>query len=212
MPLENISYLRYLQPYHPSGATLSQENWDARVIVEAIKGDNFKGYANVNIGVKRYSIDYANRLNAIEWFADMVKKDTAFKGNYTLCPIPDSTCTVKAGRCSKVQVLAERLAASIPNLSIWDGLRFIREMPKSRTTGMRDEATLFKALRVTSSPPDEFIILLDDVCTTGAHARAAARILQDRGVKNICAMSVARTMLLPDEKVYGYRSDPLVAE
>jgi hypothetical protein len=210
MLLQNISYLRYRRYDPTSEHKWSQEHWDARAIVEAIKNEPYKGYAAVSIGNKWRTIDYANRAVAIEWFIDRVKKQTNFldPGGYAICPIPDRSCTVKNGRPSKVMELAIPLAQAFPNLAIWDGLRFTREMPSSRATGMRDENVIFGALTMIGTPPDKYILILDDVCTTGSHARAAARILKKAGVTNkIRAISVARTMSQPNEKVFGFRSD-----
>ena len=67
-------------------------------------------------------------------------------------------------------------------------------MPKSSETNHRDEqelyeATVFNVKNLLSA----HMIVLDDVCTTGAHARAAARRLTEQDSDSLSAMSVART-------------------
>lgn len=208
MSLNNISYCRYLAKRDGSW---TQEQWQARDIVRSIKGEAFGGHVDLVIGGKNRTLDQAHSELAFYWFAETVEKQTKFEGTagYALCPIPDRLCTATCGRSSKTMKIAEALASRLPKLKVWDGLRFTREMASTRSTNMRDPEKIFQALTLISRIPDKYIILLDDVCTTGAHARAAARIIRKNGNQHVCAMSVARTMLDSDEKVFGFRSDPL---
>ena len=206
--LDHFSYCRFLTSTEQTWTT---DHWRARDIVRAIKGETFGGYVELKIKNTWHTIDAAHPQVAYDWFADRVAAETSFdsKTTFYLCPIPDSECTVSAARPSKTMRLAEILVARIPALEIWDGIRFRRKMPKSRESNMRNEAVLFEALHSRSHIPSGCIILLDDVCTTGAHARAAARTLKRGGAGTVCSMSVARTMLDPNEQVFGLRVDAL---
>ena len=206
--LENISYCRFLTKID---RTWSQDQWRARDIVQAVKGKSFDGYVYLTVRGANRLLDKDNPEVAFEWFVEQVQTTTHFssKLKHYICPIPDSKCTVLSGRPSKTMRLANALVGVLPQLGIWDSLRFYQEMPKSSEVNMRDEEALFQALRTLSKPPKGRIILLDDVCTTGAHARAAARELTRVGATNIVSMSVARTMLNPEETVFGRRIDVL---
>jgi len=203
MSLANISYCRYLaditKPWR-------QEHYDVAKIVRAIKGEPFKGYADFRIGKVSQRLDPEHRQVAVDWFVDRVTTETKFSnGDHLLCPIPDSQSTRSSTCPPRTLTLAQALSKRLPALKIWDHLRFRTPMPRR----VRDEELLFENLVCTAPVPLGYIILLDDVCTSGAHARAAQRRLRSHNASDMCAMSVARTMLDPSEEVFGYRSDPL---
>jgi hypothetical protein len=203
MSLDNISYCRYLtdisQDWRP-------EHWRVWNLVQAIKGHECNGYAFLEVGGVRKRVDSKNPQVAIDWFADRVVSETKFgSGNYILCPIPGSQCTPTSTDITRTVVLAESLSKRLPQLKVWPNLKFKKPMQRK----IRDEEVLFNNLVCTASVPSGYIILLDDVCTTGAHARAAQRRLQGTKGNQMCAMSVARTMLNRDEDVFGFRLDHL---
>ena len=143
---------------------------------------------------------------ATDWFLECVVDETDFDdGLYSLVPIPDRNKTPTATHLARTFILAQKLRDRLPDqFDIWDHLRFRRPMPEKT----RDEEALYANMICTSDkPPAGYVILFDDVCTTGAHARAARRRLIELGAKDFCAMSVARTMLQPDEDVFGFRSE-----
>jgi hypothetical protein len=102
-------------------------------------------------------------------------------------------------------LLAQSLRKRLPNLKVWPHLKFKKPMARK----VRDEDVLFENMVYTERVPPGYLILLDDVCTTGAHARAAQRRLRESGAKDMCAMSVTRTILSPETGLFGYRSDAL---
>jgi hypothetical protein len=206
MSLSNVSYCRYL-----TKGPWSQDKHNAYNIVRAIKGDSFNGYADLKIGSVWKRLTSESPQIAFEWFAENVKSQTKFakETTYYLCPIPDSQCTSGCGRPPKTIALAQALVSRLPQLVIWDSLRFSKVMPKSSLTNMRNEEVIFQALRCPSPIPDGHIILLDDVCTSGSHAKASARRLGQAGADSVSAMSVARTTQNSADALFGFRSDPL---
>jgi hypothetical protein len=202
MSLDNISYCRYLaditKPWR-------QEHYNVAKIVRAIKEEPFKGYAEFKIGKVWKRLDPDHRQVAVDWFVEQVAGQTEFTGPNFLCPIPDSQSTIASAHPPRTLALARSLSQRLPQLTVWDHLRFKKPMARK----IRDEELLFENLVCTADAPAGYIILLDDVCTSGAHARAAQRRWLERGAKDMCAMSVARTMLDPNEKVLGYRLDRL---
>jgi hypothetical protein len=200
----NISYCRYKTT--AGGWTPAQ--CISQGVVKAIKGQAFNGYRDITVAGITRRLEPGNRDLAIDWFVERVMDETEFDdGLYSLVPIPDRDKTPKSTDPPRTSILAQKLAARIPEqFDIWDHLRFRKPIPEKT----RDEQFLYDNLVCTSDkPPAGYVILLDDVCTTGAHVLAARRRLLECGATNVCAMSVARTMSSPDEEVFGFREDIL---
>jgi hypothetical protein len=202
MSLDNLSYCRYLTRTSNSWTT---EQWQVWNIVQAIKGKECRGYADLIVGGVTKRLTSQDKDVAIDWFVERVIEETRLRGRYILCPIPDSQCTPTSTHITRTLMLATRLSAQAPQLIVWPHLKFTEPIPRK----IRNEQYLLDHMVCTETVPKQYIILLDDVCTTGAHARAAQRRLVAGGTRDMCAMSVARTMLTPDEPVFGIRIDRL---
>src|SRR6266700_5713262 len=128
MSLDNISYCRYLTDV---SQTWLPEHYRVRNIVRAIKGDSFNGYAFLRIGNVVRRLDSNNPQVATEWFVDRVAEETEFsKGNYILCPIPGSQCTPSSTHVPRTLLLAQSLSQRLPQLKVWDHLRFKKPMTR----------------------------------------------------------------------------------
>jgi hypothetical protein len=203
MSLQNISFCRYLTKFSDPWL---DDHYRARAIVRAIKGEPFKGDARFRINGSIKTLDSKNPDVAIQWFVEQVATGIAFTGTTFLCPIPGSGFTPTSIEPSRTLLLAQRLVERNPKLTLWPNLKFKQPMEKK----IRSEERLLANLVCTVPIPKGDFLLLDDVCTTGAHARAARRKLMELGAKGeIVSMSVARTMLVYGEKVFGYRIDSL---
>jgi hypothetical protein len=204
MSLQNISYCRYLTDVSEEW---KPDHYRARNLVRAVKGDTFAGYANFKIDGKMVTLDTHSPQIATDWFVDRVATQTTFAaGPIILCPIPDSQCTPTSTHVSRTLALAHALARRIPKLQVWQGIRFKKPVQKK----IRDEQILFAAMVCGGPIPAGGIILLDDVCTTGAHAKAAQMCLQANGFNNgIIAMSLARRTHDASVKVFGMQIDSL---
>lgn len=204
MKLANISYCRYLADIRYPWQT---ENYEIARIVRAIKEEPFNQSVDLKIGGVTKRLDANHPEVAVEWFVDRVVNETKFdSGEHILVPIPDSQCTPTSTHTPRTLRIARSLAKQIPELKIWHHLKFKKAMPKR----LRDEELIFQNLVCTSKVPGGYLILLDDVCTSGAHARAAQRRLLEQGAGgDMCAMSVARTLVAPETHLYGFRSDIL---
>lgn len=205
MSFQNVSFCRY-RTDNPD--TWTREQWRVWNIVQAIKGYECKGYAFLQVSGSLRRLDSNNKQVAIDWFVERFASSVQLTGdNNYLCPIPDSCSTPTSTHVSRPALLAQALTQRVPTLSLWLGLRFKQPMQKR----IRDEDILYDNLMCLGSPPKGYLILLDDVCTKGAHARAARRRLIEEGANGdeMSSMSVARTMLSPDEGVFGVRVDDL---
>ena len=203
MSLGNISFCRYLADIR---YPWRQANYDVAKIVRAIKEEPFNGYADLRVGKTGKRLTPENPQIATEWFIESVVEQVQFyDGEYILCPIPDSQCTPTSTHIPRTLRLAQTLSKRLPRLKIWHHLKFAKPMQRK----LRDEELIFQNMICSAQAPNGFLILLDDVCTTGAHARAAQRRLLQHGAQKMCAMSVARTIIAPEEKLFGFRGDAL---
>jgi hypothetical protein len=208
MSLRVYSFMRYLTV----GGNWHQSFYDTNKLVKCLKGSSFNGYVDVVRQGKRTRIEESNAEDAFDYLGALIGTQLALKPSvtYYLCSVPDSSCTVKANRTSKVDRLTRAIQLSAPALKVWDGLRFKRKMPKSSETNERDPAVLYHSLELIAKPPtDGIFILVDDVCTSGAHFKAAAALLRANGVKTVIALCAARTTHDDTEDAKGKRHDTL---
>lgn len=202
--MENISVCRYRTS--PGGWT--SEQFVSQGIVKAIKGEPFRGYRLIKVGGTTRNLCAGDQNLAVDWFVERVIEEMDFRDDlYSIVPIPDRNKTPDAKHSTRTLLLAQALRAQFPRkMEIWDHLRFRKPMLEKT----RNEALLYANMVCTSNkPPRGHVIILDDVCTTGAHALAARRRLVECGATNVFSISVARTMESPDEEVFGLRADVL---
>jgi hypothetical protein len=183
MSLNNLSYCRYRAE---TSSDWTSEHWRVWNIVQAIKGKAMKGYTSVEIGGVVRRLDSNNPQIAVDWFVDRVQLETRFgNGIYLLCPIPSSQCTPTSAHVSATMSLAQALFKRISQLKVWPHLKFKKPMPRK----IRDGKVLYENLVCTAEVPRGYLILLDDVCTTGAHALASQRRLLEHGARDTDAGS-----------------------
>ena len=163
--------------------------------VKAIKGEPLKGWARLRIKEYDLLLEKEHPEKALPWIGEVIAKQFTWDENLVLCPMPDSECTIDKIRCSNVYPLVQSIASHLPN-GIWDGLRWKHEMQKSRQGGPRDPETLFANLAISIPvPTDKKIVIIDDVCTSGGHIRAAEARIRETGGQARAAICAARTTL-----------------
>ena len=67
-----------------------------------------------------------------------------------------------------------------------------KQSKKSRTERLRLEAPVFRFIGDPSVIRGREIVLIDDIYTTGATVRRAAKVLLENGAASVCSMTVAR--------------------
>lgn len=120
------------------------------------------------------------------------------RGLLVLVPVP-STRSASAQRgidfTSALAVGAARQLrkAGIP-VVVWKGLRQIRQRADQAGLGLRErQQNLHQTMRVTRCPPDGWLVIIDDVVTTGSTITEAQRALADARVGVLGAATVAAT-------------------
>ncbi|QUT05897.1 hypothetical protein KFK14_23705 [Sphingobium phenoxybenzoativorans] len=121
----------------------------------------------------------------------------------TIVPVPSGTHTrpgsdFVGGRIARVIEIRDPNFASAPLL------HFARSVPRTAAGRRRTETALRVNLRASAMIPSKRrVILLDDVMTTGAHLRAAAGFLAERGIRVDDAFVVARQAVNCPENMFN---------
>jgi hypothetical protein len=184
-------------------------------IVKGIKGDTYKGYADLTIGGKTRRLDAKSPDLAIAWAAEhlgkvIIDSKTQPRGTLFVVPIPGHRCTklahVESHRLFK---LATALAAWITKHGEVRAiakamLHWSHVVPSAHAeNGWRDPYEALPFYRapetVLALPRDSVVMLLDDVVTSGCRLRAAHHYLTKNGVKLAkTAFAIARSTQVPD--------------
>lgn len=127
-------------------------------------------------------------------------KSAGYEGA-TVIPIP-STRHVSPGTDFPSWRIARAIEARDSNFICRPLLHFARTVPQSSASRRRTETALRVNLRATELPPQQRVILLDDVMTSGAHLKAAATFLTERGAFVEDAFVVARLATICPENMF----------
>ena len=207
MPVDIVCFCSYL-------VTDDYSKWCpddhiASKFVNALKGEELKGYAYVPVlGLRRY-LGNANLDDAIGWFADMVASHMQrhrMHGPFALVPVPNSGNTVRSSTRPRTVKLARATAPKIVDgTKVLDCLRWKKDLGSARRgAGTRDPATLYQNLAFISKlPVGTPYILIDDVLTTGGHLQACIAKLTSGGAAVIAGFCAGRTVHDPPEDPFA---------
>lgn len=132
---------------------------------------------------------FARKRAAFEPLARIL--DTALPaGDWHIVPIPTATNHVRQRGYDHAQLLARALAArrELPYTPLLARAHDSRQVGANRQT--RQQQTR-QAFYVAKPVPRGTIMLVDDVCTTGATLSAAAQTLRAAGATEVCAVVCA---------------------
>lgn len=110
-----------------------------------------------------------------------------------LCPVPLHVTRFQERRYDQASLLAVALARATgrPLQDTW----LERTKATARQVGLSDQARAANvegAFRATAEVQGQDVVLVDDVFTTGATARAAARALTQAGARTVSVVTLAR--------------------
>jgi predicted amidophosphoribosyltransferase len=178
-------------------------------LVKAIKGEPFVGsHSLIPLRKTWRRLDKANIHQAAEWYAawahDLILAQN-FQYSITLVPIPNKSGTIfdKSFKFPTA-LLAEQIAASFgQGVFHFPALRWKKVLPKAHAGGgTRDPSQMYPDLAFIAPPPQypKNVVLIDDVCTSGASVKASAAVLRDHNYKPVLALAAGKTCQeqLPD--------------
>lgn len=185
----------------------------ARNLVKGVKRSTFGGFSLLpllNGKFKRLDNTPEGQKVAMSYASqNLLKllKEAGYEAAH-IVPIPSSS-HVNPG----AEFTGGRIAAAIENrdpaFQAKPVLYFDKPQPKSAAGGGRNSHEIEYHLRHTSLAELENVVLLDDVMTTGAHLRAAARFLAKGGIDVEDAFVVGRTIWEPKPSMFKCETEEL---
>lgn len=173
------------------------EDFAARNLVKAVKRETFGGNSEITVG-QRHRFQIINSPQgqaqgmACASLLLAIKLHNANLRDVAIVPVPSSSRTTP-----HMEFTGGRLAAGIahhlPQSEAVPALYFSQPVPKSSAGGGRNEGLIYSRLRAQNLGQPRRVVLLDDVYTTGAHVRAAARFLREQGFNVENVIVVGRT-------------------
>jgi predicted amidophosphoribosyltransferase len=136
-------------------------------------------------------IKYRNARAILPFFADAIVERVTW--NVDAVTWPPTTIARRRERGFDHAALLAHAVARRLHVPARDLLtRATRQPQTGRPYAQRHDGVRFEPRPTASAAPDT-VLLVDDVATTGATLRAAARALRDAGVKRVVAATIART-------------------
>lgn len=188
--------------YYRSKSETWTEKWRnvdfaARNLVKAIKHEDFKGYSDITTGQSTIRIDntLAGRNRALSAVAGALAGKISQAGyqNAAVIPIPSSS-HVNPNAMFTGRRIAEAIQAKNPAFVSTPVLYFDEPLQKSAGGGGTRNAGVIQAhLRMANCQLLQSVVLLDDVCTSGGHLKAAAQYLAQHGIEVQDAFVIGRT-------------------
>lgn len=184
----------YYYVYTPGGYTISNDN----SVVQNFKKDI----------ARKGNKEWRYRDEAVDKFALMLHQ-TLRGRNCTIIPCATSRPRGSLDFNDRLDVTVKKLGLLSPNYDIQFCLDTIKELTPSHAGGPRNPTDIMDNTGWTqpAQPPNQNIILVDDVLTTGAHFRAYKDIaLQHYPSNNVMGIFLAR---YDGSSIHGCDATPL---
>lgn len=187
---------------YPSYDRETPTDWRAYNITMALKGGDFKGYADIRISGKHHRISSKNTAPILSVFGQKVVESIWEDGpGIAAFVLPSSGCTI-FGDDEKAERMAAAIRRAKSPIPVIAPFRWVKVLPKAAGQhGTRDPDVLHKNMRFAPQDGIDRAFLVDDVKTTGGHLRAASRVLRDHGIVTLGAICFARTVWERPEKL-----------
>lgn len=185
-------------------------DWTSRYLVKAVKGDEDvlrRSFVVLGKPPRKFNHEnYGELVTAFHrWGAQTAKEAGIVKPVFVAVPNSHATPGIET---YGTKGLAEGMAVAFgAEATAFIGLRFREALPKSHRGGGRDKRELLSKMVLTEPMPEGEPILVDDVCSSGAHLFAAQRLLGADRVK--IAIVCGRTVNEPRDKMLNIPAETI---
>lgn len=154
-------------------------------LVEAVRNGDVRGDDDIQMaGGQSTALQFASQF--------LVKAmHNAGYDKATIIPVPSTTHVTPEGNFTSLRI-AQAVAEQDDAFTCAPALYFAKPVPQSPVGGRRTATAIRVNLRSEGLGALGRVVLLDDIATTGAHLKAAAAYLADKGIKVEDAFVVAR--------------------
>ncbi len=123
---------------------------------------------------------------------DLLRYWQIFEGKvYFLTPVPlTKTKLVKRG-FNQSEILA-KIISELTGYKIFNGLEKIKETKDQAELDFKERLQNLKSAFKLKEKPPQYVILIDDIKTTGTTLKECARLLKENGTKEIIALTILR--------------------
>lgn len=113
-------------------------------------------------------------------------------GDPIFVAVPNSGATSEVDDYATKRLVEQIAGAWGERERAFTGLRFVEPLPPVHLGGERDKRSLLQKMVLIEKLPEGRIVLVDDVCSSGAHLFAAQRFLRPRPVEHaiVCGRTV----------------------
>jgi hypothetical protein len=188
-----------------------QEDWTAYKMVKSLKGHEVKGYFELSLSGKTRRFDNANSAEFAKLVPGALSKvlSDEFQGGAAIVPIPNSNVTsLKSEPFNTLHIARSMNEIAGPKYPVEPLLVFKEAQVPSHKGGRRSPQyfeTAYNLINNTDMP----IVLIDDVCTTGAHFIGACWKLHSSGMNVIGAIAFGKSTKQRFDKAIERRAEEL---
>jgi ComF family protein len=143
-----------------------------------------------------HAFKYGARRSLAKPLARLMRPLAMFEGIDAVVPVPLHRTRKRTRGFNQSKDLAKALKLEAPVLNALRRVRATRpqtDLPAAQRHRNVRDAFALSALR-KPLPRDACVLLVDDVCTTGATLEACARVLKAAGARQVRALTVARVV------------------
>ncbi len=137
--------------------------------------------------------NYSDGMQSLRQQKDTIQKNTIQKNVVVVAPIPISKKRHRARGFNQAEIIAKHFATAFTYEITYHLIKIRHTKAQADLNAYQRSANLQDAFGWTgNSLQNKTIILIDDVITTGATIKEAARILKAAGAKKIIALAIAK--------------------
>lgn len=199
---------------------------DAHDWIQALKGKHFNGYAQVPVCGGLHRLTDENASDAIQWFGEMAAAHLVAKKitkPFVVIPVPNSSSLIGSATKPRTRKLANAVLEHLGKGRgrVLDCLRFKQNQGSASSEGgPREAARIYKNLVVLRDEITEFladledgedyyVLLVDDVTTSGGHLRACAARLKRAGLEVDSVICGGKTVYDQSKRAFDIREEEM---